>query len=383
MVNAVRPLRVCYFGAYRAGYSRNQIMIEGLRRSGVEVAECHERLWRGIEDRVQTASGGWLKPAFVARLLRTYGRLLIAYRGVGDYDVMVLGYPGQLDVFLARVLTWLRCKPLVLDVFMSLYLIAFERGLTERHPLTGRLIYGLEKLACLLPERLILDTAEYVAWFGQTYRLGAERFALVPTGADDRFFHPVAASGRDDGLFRAVYYGTFIPNHGTEYIVEAARILVEHAPSVRVELIGEGPAKARAVALAQAYGLENVHFAGWVDKQELACKVAEADVCLGVFGTTPQSMMTVQNKIYEALAMGKPLITGESPTVRAALADGEQVLLCAREDPQSLADALLRLMEHPELRERLAKQGYERYAQAFTPDALGRQARIHLEALVG
>ena len=144
-----QPLRVCYFGTYRASYSRNQIMIEGLRSNGVEVIECHETLWHGIEDRVQTASGGWLHPSFVRRVARAYWRLLQRYREVGEYDVMVLGYPGQMDVYLARALTWLRRRPLVLDVFMSVYLIAEERGLALRHPLTGRLIRWLEKLSLI------------------------------------------------------------------------------------------------------------------------------------------------------------------------------------------------------------------------------------------
>ena len=52
-----RQLCVCYFGTCRENYSRNQIMVEGLRRNGVEVIECHEKLWEGIEDRVQAASG--------------------------------------------------------------------------------------------------------------------------------------------------------------------------------------------------------------------------------------------------------------------------------------------------------------------------------------
>jgi hypothetical protein len=30
-------MRICYFGTYRANYSRNVIMVEGLRRAGVEV----------------------------------------------------------------------------------------------------------------------------------------------------------------------------------------------------------------------------------------------------------------------------------------------------------------------------------------------------------
>ena len=47
MKDAPRPLRVCYFGTYRAEYSRNQILLEGLRRSGVEVVmgKCLITMW--------------------------------------------------------------------------------------------------------------------------------------------------------------------------------------------------------------------------------------------------------------------------------------------------------------------------------------------------
>jgi glycosyltransferase involved in cell wall biosynthesis len=375
-----RGLRVCYFGTYRADYSRNQVMIEGLRRSGVEVVECHERLWQGIEDRVQVASGGWLRPAFALRVARTYGRLLARHRQIGDYDVMVLGYPGQVDVYLARILTWLRRRPLVLDVFMSLYLIAWERGLTARHPLTAKLIYWLDKTACLLPDLLILDTAAYVRWFEEHQGLDPARFRLVPTGADDRVFGPVEDEKSGDGVFRLLYYGTFIPNHGVEQIVEAARIM-QGDPTIRFELIGEGPTKAEAMALAEEYGLENLWFSGWVPKEALPARVAKADACLGAFGVTPQSVMTVQNKIYEALAMGKPLITGDSPTMRAAFVDGEHLLLCRRQDPQSLADAIVRLRGDADLQVRLAKRGRARYVGGFTTAAIGKLACQHLQGV--
>jgi len=42
-------LRMCYFGTYRQEYSRNQIMIDGLKRAGVDVVECFEPFWCGIE----------------------------------------------------------------------------------------------------------------------------------------------------------------------------------------------------------------------------------------------------------------------------------------------------------------------------------------------
>ena len=372
-----RPLRVCYFGTYRANYSRNQIMIEGLRRNGVEVVECHVPLWRGIEDRVQVASGGWLRPAFVVRAIRTYWELLRAYCRIDDYDVMVLGYPGQLDVYLARVLTWLRRKPLVLDVFMSLYLIAVERGLTARHPITTRLIYWLEKLACRLPDLLIQDTAEYVEWFHQVYGLNHARFRLVPTGADDRIFRPLEVDRHDDGLFRVLYYGTFIPNHGVEHIVEAARILRDD-PTICFELVGEGPMKAKAAVLVEKYGLTNVTFVDWVDKKVLLRKAAEADVFLGVFGTTPQSMMTVQNKIYEGLAMAKPVITGNAPTVGKILTHGQHLFLCERAKPSALAEAILALRSDSALRGLLANQGHHCFQEQFTMAAIGQTMQKHL-----
>lgn len=381
-ISGEKPLRVCYFGTYRANYSRNRIMIEGLRLSGVEVVECHVPLWHGIEDRVHTASGGWLRPAFIARIVRTYWKLLKSHWNVGNYDVMVLGYPGQIDVCMARLLTWWRRKPLALDIFMSIYLIASERGLTKRSPLTANLIFGAERLACALPDLLILDTVDYVRWFQETYGLREERFCLVPTGADDRAFQPMKAiEGKDDGTFKVLYYGTFIPNHGVKYVIEAARILRDD-PDIRFEFIGEGPTKAEAVCLVSEYELNHVKFEGWIEKQDLTRRAAEADVCLGAFGTTPQSLMTVQNKVYEGLAMAKPVIVGDSPAIRRLLRHKEHVYVCKRADPESLAEAISLLKTDSDLRGHLAQTGHQLFLECFDLKHNGARYAEHLQDLV-
>src|SRR5690349_16649011 len=201
------PLRVCYFGTYRADYSRNQIMLEGLRRNDVVVVECHEPLWHGIEDRVRVASGGWRRPGFWWRLLRAYWRLVWQHAQLPDYDVMLVGYPGQLDVFLARLLSWWRHKPLVWDIFMSIYLIALERGLDKRSRLSINLLRWLEWAATRLPHRLIIDTSEYAAWLQATHQVAAARFCLVPTGADNRLFQPAVRVDQADDFVYVIYYG--------------------------------------------------------------------------------------------------------------------------------------------------------------------------------
>ncbi len=377
------PLKVCYFGTYRAEYSRNRILIEGLRRNGVQVIECHERLWGGIEDRVETVQGGWKRLGFWWRLVTVYARLIRRYWQLGGaYDVLVVGYPGQLDVFLARILSWLHRKPLVWDIFMSIYLIALERGLDGKSRLGVVLLRRLEWLACRLPDQLIIDTAAYAAWFEETHGVPASRFGLIPTGADDRVFFPIPPSADKSDSFTVLYYGTFIPNHGVLTIVEAAALLADD-PSIHFEMIGAGPDQAAAVALAQEKGLTNCTFAGWLEPKALRQRIADADLCLGVFGVTPQSLMTVQNKIYECLAMRKAVLTGEGPAVSKSFQHREYLYLCERKNPQALTEAIRVLRNDPELCQEMAAQGYARFVQSYGMGPLGKRALSILKRLDG
>jgi glycosyltransferase involved in cell wall biosynthesis len=375
------PLRVCYFGTYRENYSRNQMMIAGLRENGVIVVECHETLWRGIDDRVRVVSGAWLKPSFWWRIIVTYWRLLKNYLQVGDYDILIVGYPGQFDVFLARILSWIRHKPLVWDVFMSIYLISVERGLDKRNVFSIKLLHLLEGTALRLPELLILDTSEYVRWFEQNYRISPERFRLVPTGADDRIFFPLPHSTSVDGKFRILYSGTFIPNHGVMYIVEAAKLLGDE-PLILFEFIGNGPELEKAHQFVINNRMTNVYFTEWMEKDQLPQHISQADVCLGAFGTTPQSLMTVQNKIYEAIAMGKPLISGDSPAIRQVFIHGQHIYLCDRASGKSLADAILALFGDSALRERIARNGYHLYKEKYDLLHNGKLFTTHLGEIV-
>lgn len=385
--------KVCYFGTYRAEYSRNRILIEGLRRNGVQVIECHQPLWQSIEDRVNSVSGGWKRPRFWWRVLRTYIRLLIAYWRLGsDYDVMIVGYPGQFDVYLARLLSWWHGKPLVWDIFMSIYLIALERGLDRENRAIVGLIRRFERWACHLPDRLVLDTKQYVAWFGQTHGIHRDRFCLVPTGADSDLFRPpptgsfadkattVTINQADSNCFRILYYGTFIPNHGVTTMIEAAQLLRDDA-SICFEFIGEGPEQATVMKWAEAQGLRNVCFVSWLEQRQLIERIAAADLCLGAFGNTPQSLMTVQNKIYECLAMQKAVLSGDSASVREKLMHGKHIYLCERGNPQALATAVKVLQQDANLRQLLGRQGRQLFEAEFTIERLGKRFCEHLQAL--
>jgi glycosyltransferase involved in cell wall biosynthesis len=378
-------VRVCYFGTYRLNYARNQTMIEGLRRNGIEVIECHETLWQGVEDRIRLASGGWLRPSFWWRFIKTYSRLLRRYRSIPDYDILIVGYPGQYDIFLARLLAWLRRKSLVWDVLNSMYLISLERGLARNHRFTAGLIRLLERLALHLPDRLILDSTPFVDWFCKTHHLDPARFRLVPIGADERAFQQFTPSttvvpAAPSRPFTILYYGSFIPNHGVDVIVEAANLL-RAEPDIRFELTGDGPCKPVVQSLARRYNLENLIFTDWLEKPALLEKLTGCDICLGTFGDTLQASLTNNNKIYEGFAVQKPVISGASPALPTALRHGENLYLCSRGDAQALAAAILALKNDPELCARLGRNGYETFYQHFDTAQIGKAFAVHLRDL--
>lgn len=375
-----QPLRVCYFGTYRAGYSRNVIMLDALRTHGVDVTICHATLWHSIEDRVQVASGGWLSGAFIWRVISTYLRLLNRYRQVGAYDVLVVGYPGQFDVYLARLLAAWRRKPVVLDVLMSLHRVAEERGLTEKSPTSGRIIFGLEKLALRLPHRLIMENRIYQTYLSEKYGIAPARFRFVPLGADERKFFPREGGG-EDMPFRVVYFGTFLPSHGLDAIVSAAKMLAEY-DDVLFEFFGKGQEMDRIVALTQSLGLENVVFHGFVSKEALLNGIANAHVCLGVLGDTKQAQFTVQNKVWETLAMRKCLISAESDAVREWLEPDVHAKLIARNNAHAIADAILEMKANPEKRLALADAGYEQYRATNSLERIGAKFADVLTELV-
>lgn len=375
------PLRVCYFGTYRANFTRNRILLGGLRaQEDVVVHECHATLWHSIEDRVEQASGGWLRPRFWWRVISTYWQLLRTHRRTPAYDVMLIGYPGQFDSYLARLLTWWRRKPMALDIHMSLYLVAEERDLTKKSPLSARLIFLLEKGGLKLPDLLFSENMAYEGYYSQRYNLPSEKFRRVPHGADERVYHPRAVQAADD-YFQVTYHGTFLPSHGMDAIINAA-VLLRHRSDIHFHFFGNGPERERIEQMAVSEGLSNVTFHGFVDQELLLDNLARSHICLGVFGLTKQSNFTIQNKLWQGLAMGRAVISGDSQVVRETLVHREHIYLVERDDALALAEAISELEGDPELRERIAQGGYEQFLQGNSLKAIGATTLKALRSLV-
>ncbi|HEV8375941.1 MAG TPA: glycosyltransferase, partial [Candidatus Polarisedimenticolia bacterium] len=153
--------------------------------------------------------------------------------------------------------------------------------------------------------------------------------------------------------------------------VRAAALLEKSGEACKFKLIGDGAERGRIEALAQQLGVRAMEFLDAQSPEVLAETLRSADVCLGIFGETGKAGRVVPNKVYEAMAAGRPVITGDSPAAREFLKDGEDCLLCERGNPEALAKSIRTLRGDPTLARKLAEGGRRSFEEKASPRVIG------------
>jgi glycosyltransferase involved in cell wall biosynthesis len=267
----------------------------------------------------------------------------------------------------------------VFDPLVSLWdTFAGDRGLVAAGGWKAGAIRGVDRVAFALPHLVLADTREHAAYFQAEFGLPDRGVAVVPVGARPEPRADGAATAHGAGGAITVFqYGKWSPMHGAETVLAAADLLREEP--IRFVFAGEGQLSAELRGDIARRGLSNVEWLGALSMNELRARTLAADVCLGVFGGSDKAARVVPNKVYDALACGRPVVTADTPGIREALHDGEDGLLVPASDGASLAGALMRLVDQGE-RARLGVAALATYRRAYTPEAV---AGALLEGLAG
>lgn len=331
-------MKIVLWGTYDDGKPRVRILREGLRAQGIELVEIHENVWVDIEDKsALRGTRAWLRRGL--RLLRSYPLLIWRYLRTPAHDLVLVSYPGQLDVLVLRPFAWMRRKRIAFDWFISAFdtVVQDRRFLGKRNPLTWMLWVG-EWLASHAADLAFMDTATHARRMERLFRRVPNSIGHVWVGAEPSFSQGDAHPS-SDGSLRVLFYGQFIPLHGIDTIVEAARLLRE-AP-VAWTLIGRGQEAPRIRTILAEHPLPTLHWVEWVPYDQLHGWLERADVCLGIFGTSEKAASVIPNKVFQIVASGRPLVTRDSPAIRELLDDSPPcVHLVPPGDAHALADAI-------------------------------------------
>jgi len=357
------------FGTYEASYDRNQVLMQGMREAGIEVIECHVPLWETMRYKTSAFKGRAQYVVVAAKLALAHAQLCFRYLLAPPHDIVLVGYLGQFDVFPARLLSWLRRKPLVFDAFVSLYDTAVEdRKVFRRGSLSATLLWLIDRWSCKLSDLVLLDTNQHIEYFCEEFDLDPSKFQRVPVGAAPTYAAEGPPAPRGE-RFVVLHYSKFAPLHGMSYILDAANQLRDD-PDIVFKIVGGGQTFNASKAYAERLSLENLELIPWLEPEQLRQAMREAQVCLGIFGDTPKARRVVPNKVYQCLAAGAAVITGRSPASEELLVDREHALLCEMASGKAIAASILDLKRSPALRQRLGENGARLFREHYTPRIL-------------
>ena len=377
-----------FLGGYDPAYQRNAVIRKGLVALGDTVAEYP----------ADPSFKVWLRyPLLLAKIAARAGTRTHAGTSalppaprlpLRRADAIYVPAFCQKDVPLARFLATLVACPVVFDPLAPRYETKIlDRRRRPADSLTARWNWWIDALAFRLSDIVLADTAAHAAYYASAYGVPARKLVVVPVGYDDALFDPdriapapaaarASVSAAPAGApFTVLFFGSFLPLHGVDAVVEAARAVLRRDPAILFRFVGSGDTWARARTLASDLGATNCVFEPWAPQAELPEIVASADVALGLFGRTAKARRVVPHKLFQSLGMRKPVITARTQAVEEFFAHGENIWLCDEPYAESLADAVIHLKTDAALREHLAADGYRTVKERFTPAAIAARLR--------
>lgn len=360
-------MKVLFVAGREIGYPRNKVILRALRHAGCEV-------------QVVASEGN----SYARRLPEVTWRMLreVARREV-EPDIYLVGFLGHTILPILRPLTR---RPLVFDPFVSLYeTLCEDRGRIKPGGTASRLLARLDAWTCGAADMVLVDTQAHADYFASTFRQPRDKFVRLWVGADDEMFFP--RKGREGGEREGVtvfYYATFQPLHGVEVVLDAAEELSGRR-GVRFLLVGRGPElpllRSRLEGMARTGALT---WRPWASEAELAELIAAADICLGGhFSPRPKAGRVIPGKIYQFMAMRKPVIAGDCPANRELLEPGRHALMVPRGDPRALAEAVDYLARDGKKREEMAENAHRLFVERCSPAALSAELVAALQGLCG
>ncbi|MCA8953053.1 MAG: glycosyltransferase, partial [Planctomycetes bacterium] len=258
------------------GYPRTAALRQGLERAGHEVRECRVPGLGRSKHRLLRQPWRW--PAALLRAARDRRRLLAALRRAQAErrpDCIVVPYPGHRLVAAVKANA---AAPVVLDLFLSAYdTVVEDRRLCEPGSLGAWWLQRLDRAACAAADLVLVDTPCNAAYVAALTGLPPERFAWLPL-SDPHAAAPVphapVAEVGDGGALRVLFFGTGVPLHGLDVLIDAC----VDGP-VHLTLVG-GTAADRGHARA-ALGDRVTLAPEFVDRHRLAELLAQCDLVAG------------------------------------------------------------------------------------------------------
>ena len=240
-----------------------------------------------------------------------------------------------------------------------------------------KLAYGREWWTTNSFEKKILRRADHVLTVSDTDRetlstsVAPARMTTIPTGVDTQYFRSANRATKRNSL---VFTGSmdWMPNEdGILYFLQRILPLVQRSvPDVNLTIVGRRPSPALRREMAK---VANAVLTGRVD--DVRPSLDEAAVCIVPLRAGSGTRL----KIFEAMAMGKPVVSTSIGAEGLPVTDGRELLIA--DDPIQFASAVVLLLKDAALRSSIGRSARELVERKFSWSAAAAAIAGVIESL--
>jgi glycosyltransferase involved in cell wall biosynthesis len=347
-------LKSIFVAGREVNYPRNQLMVSAIQNisQATVIGSQKSNVYKGGINsilRESIRSFVWMLPRLVKR----------------NFNFIFIGFFGQL---LVRLIAPLTKKPLILDMFVSAFdTLVEDRKLTEKKSLLSRFLFNLDQQSGSRASLIFVDTHAQAEYFHEAFGIPLSKMKRVFVGCDEALFQPLPEKTNSCTV---LYYCSYLPLHGVDVVVDAAELLQPNA-SIKFKIIGRGMEFANIQRTIQGKGLTNIELAEPVSIDRLPLEIQDSLICLGGhFGTSAKACRVIPGKVFQMIAMGKPVIVGDNAANRELLTHQVDSWFCDMNNPKALADGINMLYHDNELRKRIADGAMKTYQKSAKSELL-------------
>ena len=214
----------------------------------------------------------------------------------------------------------------------------------------------------------------------------AEKIVVVKNGVDLAQYAPCEGASQlaDDlgiqGRFVVSYFGTHGMAHHLETIFHAAERL-RNAKNIVFLMVGDGAERQALVKIRDKMALGNVMMLDQQPKSRMRELWALSDISLVLLKKSDLFKTVIPSKIFESLAMAKPIILGVEGESADLIQEAQAGMCIEPEEAEALAACVLELSQNPEQGRQLGRNGRHYVREHFDRIVLARKLSSLLETL--
>lgn len=168
---------------------------------------------------------------------------------------------------------------------------------------------------------------------------------------------------KTNGRFSLICHGSIIKRYGQDVAIKAMALLKEEVPLIHLDILGTGGYEGELKKLVSDLKLEDrVHFHGLLPYTDMIKTLAKADIGIVPVEKNPYSDLVHTNKMFEYIAMMKPVVITRTNAVEDFFGTNDSCLKYFESgNEKDLARSIVELYRNPQKREDMVKNAFDRF----------------------